>query len=678
MRRAFLARLAPIWLRWARWCVEHKALFDVFAMHIDQVSLALAAKEMEINIEPLHRLYNMPTHFKVRPDADVDAKVLHYHWQLDSQLLLRPVGLPRVDTAIARVNQCLASLRRTTFLSSIFFGARFELFPEFGSGAGSQGENLRYKERLLRDLINDPNQSVLEIGCGDLAVSAGLPVTQYLGVDLAASGVQAAQRRRPDWDFLAGNATDLELAPRDVVVCLDVLIHQSTYAQYRKLVAKLCMLAGDTLIVGAYDCEPAFVSTITFYYEPISKTLEEYGEFTEISVVGKYRDIFVFVARKRRALPHGRDLAAREFNTMSLVTDQPLLLRLLVDEARAKIGFFPAHTPRALEYPWILGNLPSDLKGCTVLDVGAGVNPLPLMLAHRGATAVTVDGHMEVRDIANRSTWNEWGFLDYSVLDRRVTSHQSFYEDWTSKDRFAVIFSVSVIEHLPANVRRRWITKFAAQLQSGGLLLLTVDVVPETDRLWNFSAGIVVEPEGLHGTFDVLLNELREANFTIEERFIKRNIPGSRVDVGFMRARRSLLPSSISASLPRADGSTGHNVDWVNRVFQPYASNEVRAAAAQGLRVEGWAVDSLANAPASGVEIVVDGVAYEARYGLERRDVSEYFDRPAYIPSGFALDLPAALFAEGAHDLRIRVISAPRDSFWEGNALRIVCSRTDG
>jgi hypothetical protein len=49
------------------------------------------------------------------------------------------------------------------------------MFPELGSGVGSQGENLHYKRQLLRDLVRDPNQTVLDIGCGDLAVSDALP-----------------------------------------------------------------------------------------------------------------------------------------------------------------------------------------------------------------------------------------------------------------------------------------------------------------------------------------------------------------------------------------------------------------------------------------------------------------------------------------------------------------------
>ena len=87
---------------------------------------------------------------------------------------------------------------------------------------------------------------------------------------------------------------------------------------------------------------------------------------------------------------HERDISSRDVERMSALTAYPELLSLLVAKSREVIGFFPAHNPRALEYPWILANVPADLRGLRMLDVGAGVNPLPFVLADRGAAVVTV------------------------------------------------------------------------------------------------------------------------------------------------------------------------------------------------------------------------------------------------------------------------------------------------
>lgn len=216
------------------------------------------------------------------------------------------------------------------------------------------------------------------------------------------------------------------------------------------------------------------------------------------------------------------------------MTPYPELLRAIAEKSRRAIGFFPAHNPRALEYPWILANLDADLHDWRILDVGAGVNPLPFALADRGARVTTLDNHSLIRDPTTREQWNEWGYLDYALLDPRIASVQMAYEDFTAADRFDVIYSVSVIEHLPADARRSWIRNFARQLKPKGMLLLTVDLVPGTDALWNMSEGQVVEPQEIHGEFSTLLHELRQAGIVVESTGAQREIPDSRVDVGFI------------------------------------------------------------------------------------------------------------------------------------------------
>ncbi|MDR3387543.1 MAG: methyltransferase domain-containing protein [Rudaea sp.] len=200
--------------------------------------------------------------------------------------------------------------------------------------------------------------------------------------------------------------------------------------------------------------------------------------------------------------------------------------------------FFPAHNPRALEYPWLAENVPADLRGLRLLDVGAGVNPLPFVFADRGAVVVTLDNHPATRDPDHREHWNEWGSLDYSRLDPRISSLRVAYEQSVIAQPFDCIYSVSVIEHLPWRIRRQWLGKFAQQLKSRGVLLLTVDLVPDTDLLWNMSEGNVVEDAAVHGEFSTLIDELGQTGFAVADTRVERRIPATRVDVGFIKAMR--------------------------------------------------------------------------------------------------------------------------------------------
>lgn len=231
--------------------------------------------------------------------------------------------------------------------------------------------------------------------------------------------------------------------------------------------------------------------------------------------------------------PHPRDITAAQLAGMAAKSRHQSELTLLVETGRKYLGFFPAHGPRTIEYPWVLANLPGDLAGARILDVGAGLNPLPFALAERGAMVTTLDNHPIVRDGRNRDRWNEWGFLDYHMLDGRIHSVHASYEDWTFPSQFDAIYCVSVIEHLPATLRRRWMSQFDRQLN--GTLLLTVDLIRGSDQLWDRSEGRRVDEGGEHGSLNGLLCELGEAGIEAQTPILERQIPGSLVDISLIR-----------------------------------------------------------------------------------------------------------------------------------------------
>ena len=96
---------------------------------------------------------------------------------------------------------------------------------------------------------------------------------------------------------------------------------------------------------------------------------------------------------------------------------RPDLLDELVATGRAVFGFFPNHYPHTLNYPWVLERLEPLRPGARVLDVGAGVSPLPIVLSRRGILVDSVDKSSTSRTMPVGADWNEWGFFDYSVVD---------------------------------------------------------------------------------------------------------------------------------------------------------------------------------------------------------------------------------------------------------------------
>jgi FkbM family methyltransferase len=282
--------LGEAWPRWVRWLAARPTLLPApFGVHTDQVAFALALIDGGYSFDALPLEANFPTHLPPAMLPDRSPRVLHYHGNVDASGFLLPVGHRSVDEAIGQVNQTIARRRRDGFSNRAFWDFRYRHAPELGSGLGSRGPSLLFKRDLLGSIVR-PTDTVADIGCGDLEVSRGLSVAAYDGVDVSAEALSLARSKRPDWRFHHGPLGDLDLGAHDVVVCFDVLIHQPTLAAYRALVSQLAALATRRLVVSGYDQPPVLTSEITFFYEPLTASLERLAGTAALTPHGSYRD----------------------------------------------------------------------------------------------------------------------------------------------------------------------------------------------------------------------------------------------------------------------------------------------------------------------------------------------------------------------------------------------------
>jgi hypothetical protein len=270
--------------------------------HVDQVALCLALNELGCAVAPLPETVNIPTHLgKLPGNFSAPPTVLHYHSHLDNKGKLRAIGTAAVDAAIASANRMIEGWKRSEFDNRVFWNARYALFPDLGSGIGSRGETLENKRALLFPFAN-AFHSTIDIGCGDLEVSRGLPFQNYLGVDLADEALAIAREKEPGrafvtmGEFIAGGQS------ADLLLCLDVLIHQSDYRDYLGLIDLAIARARDLVIISGYDAAPEFLSSMVFYHEPIGHSLKSHADVRRADVIGRYRDIVVYAAVKK----HGR------------------------------------------------------------------------------------------------------------------------------------------------------------------------------------------------------------------------------------------------------------------------------------------------------------------------------------------------------------------------------------
>jgi len=293
--RSIAERFSAEWRKWAEFLLSHdKALRRAGkSSHIDQVSAALAFNLGDIPFMAAPSNINYFVHYQARRryfDASRPISVLHYHESTMSPdgAIAPPIALSPVErAAIATANRQI----RDGFHNALFWDFRYATHPERGSGLGSRGEHLLYKRALLQQHGLEDFASVLDVGCGDLHVLGGLDLTRYFGIDVSAAAVDKARALRPDWEFAVHAGQDI--APREAVVCMDVLIHQRAPQAYRDLVGFLADHTLKTLFVSGYEHKDDAASLV-FFHEPLSKSLAATRRFASIRPIGALRDVQIF------------------------------------------------------------------------------------------------------------------------------------------------------------------------------------------------------------------------------------------------------------------------------------------------------------------------------------------------------------------------------------------------
>jgi hypothetical protein len=299
LRSDLLDELSPLWEKWALWSLEQHSVLGSQVAHADQISFGLAMWELGEPVAQLPSAANFPLHLaEHRYEADPEPPVvLHYHKRVTAGGLLRPLGIPSVDDRVRLINETLTADRRKNFDNRRFWNFRYSEHAERGSGTGSRGRHVAEKQRLITLAIEDAAAaSVLDVGCGDLEIARDLAVRDYVGLEISREAVRIAQEKRPEWRFVVGDLLSADVATADLVVCLDVLIHERNPQRYRASVKRLGTLARKALLVGAYNQEPWFTSSMTFFHEPISHTVLATGAFSSLRIVGGYRDTTVVLA----------------------------------------------------------------------------------------------------------------------------------------------------------------------------------------------------------------------------------------------------------------------------------------------------------------------------------------------------------------------------------------------
>ena len=509
-----LRGVATTWAHWASWLLDHFELLEQWGVHVDQVAMAMALSAEGVASIPLDVRWNTPIHDPTRIPADPPKPaVIHYHQKLDRLGQIQPIGAPSIDRQIDVANAAIRRVWTKAAPSSSYREWLAQSPPE-------QDDELM---RIVDDLVDalEPS-SVLDVGTNS-GVRRNPTVQRYTAIT-PPHEVQAVSE---------------QLSQADLVICLDELTHSTDASGWVPLVALLWRSACRALVVRISSEGPAGST------EALSETLRRVAPDAEIYPVRIDSNLSTFVVLRSPEDKHPRDFVAGTLDPLILRHPDPLSLITLRLHALGTTRFYPDHAPRLWEYP-VVAKLITEIlpPGSRLIDVGAGVTPLAPFLTSRGYVVDTVDPSPTIRSWPPQPDWNEWYFLDYGSVRLANRSWNCTLDKLPRRPPSDGIYSISVIEHVTAAARRSLLRDISARTRPGGLVVLTIDLVPGTDELWNLNLGVEVENPDCHGSMHDVVLECAALGLEIFRQEVVRDWGSSRVDIGLLALRRSAIPAT--------------------------------------------------------------------------------------------------------------------------------------
>jgi hypothetical protein len=296
--RDLVEAMETAWKRWTTWLLERSELLarEGHAHHVDQVGLWLAIHHEALPWEVLPANWNYnPAKLHRSYDPTLPISIMHYHGTLNTGGQIDLPDAPEFNrNVIAAANAQIAA----SFDNRIFWDLRYRYFPERGSGLGSRAENIDYKRRLLLEQGIEDASGVLDVGCGDLEILRPLSLKGYFGIDQSPEAVRIAAAAKTDWQLaIMDILADYDRIPtKPFVICLEVLIHQKTLAQYRGLLRAVASKCEETLIISGFSTKIEMSSDAPsiFYHEPLAESLAALGLFSSIREIGRHTSVTIY------------------------------------------------------------------------------------------------------------------------------------------------------------------------------------------------------------------------------------------------------------------------------------------------------------------------------------------------------------------------------------------------
>lgn len=179
---------------------------------------------------------------------------------------------------------------RVLFDNKRFWNKRYAADLTLGSGPGSREENLKLKNDLIREILaRQKIHSVLDIGCGDIEILKDVKIPTYTGIDISEVVIERNRALKPEWEFMCADICKLDRLPKaDLVLCLDVLIHQRRSKAFFNILEKFLLSINKIGVVSGYNRKVGGWNV--FFHVPLNDAIKSKEPSTHVEVMATYRD----------------------------------------------------------------------------------------------------------------------------------------------------------------------------------------------------------------------------------------------------------------------------------------------------------------------------------------------------------------------------------------------------
>jgi len=124
------------------------------------------------------------------------------------------------------------------------------------SGEGSINESRDWKTGILQEYGLRYDNSVIDVGCGDMEFWEYFPVANYTGIDISPTIIDKNRKRFPKYNFYCCDSSNPLKITADYVTCFDMLFHIMDTTKYIMTIVNLSYYANKKLFVYTWQKNP--------------------------------------------------------------------------------------------------------------------------------------------------------------------------------------------------------------------------------------------------------------------------------------------------------------------------------------------------------------------------------------------------------------------------------------